>query len=270
MSRPVETTQSRSDTTQPQAKPVYVYGVIPAADADRWPQPPGLDGPAGTVRTVAEDGLAALVSTLPPDHTPGRRADIEAHRRVLSLAIERGTTIPMRFGMVMDSDGVVRERLLARHDAELRDLMTRLEGHVQMLVKAFYAEDALLADVLRSHPELAQESAALGQRPLEATHAARVRLGEKMANAVEARRAQVEAALLERLAPVSAQIQVDAATSERVALSAQVLVHRDQRAALDDTVRELSDALAGVLAFRYVGPLPPYSFADLALDEDGG
>jgi hypothetical protein len=97
-----------------------------------------------------------------------------------------------------------------------------------------------------------------------------VRLGEKMANAVEARRAQVEAALLERLAPVSAQIQVDAATSERVALSAQVLVHRDQRAALDDTVRELSDALAGVLAFRYVGPLPPYSFADLALDEDGG
>jgi hypothetical protein len=268
MTRPVEATQGRSGTDQKQAQPVYVYGVIPAADAARWPQPPGLDGPAGTVRIVVDGGLAALVSTLPPDHTPGRRADIEAHRRVLSLAIERGTTIPMRFGMVMDGDEVVRERLLERHNGELRELMDRLDGHVQMLVKAFYAEDALLADVLAANPDLAQASAALSDQPPEVSQAARVRLGERVANAVERRRADVEAALLDRLATVVEQIQVDSATSERVALSAQVLVHRHQRAALDETVRWLSEALDGVLAFRYVGPLPPYSFADLALDDD--
>jgi hypothetical protein len=170
--------------------------------------------------------------------------------------------------MVMDGDEVVRERLLERHNGELRELMDRLDGHVQMLVKAFYAEDALLADVLSANPDLAQASAALSDQPPEVSQAARVRLGERVANAVERRRADVEAALLDRLAPVVEQIQVDSATSERVALSAQVLVHRHQRAALDETVRWLSEALDGVLAFRYVGPLPPYSFADLALDDD--
>jgi hypothetical protein len=137
-----------------------------------------------------------------------------------------------------------------------------------MMVKAFYAEDALLSDVLAAHPDLARESAALAERPEAETHAARVRLGELVSNAVEARRAQVESALVDRLAPVGADMRVEPATSERVALNAQVLVHRDQRAALDDVIRELGTALEGVLAFRYVGPLPPYSFADLSLEDD--
>ena len=269
MSGPAETTNARARATQEQASPVYVYGVIPAAEAARWPGTAGLDGPARDVRTVTEGGLAALVSDLPPGHTPGRREDIEAHRRVLSLAIQSATTIPMRFGMVMEDDDAVRQRLLARHGSELGDLIRSLDGHVQMMVKAFYAEDALLADVLGSHPDLARESAALEQRPDAETHAARVRLGELVSHAVDARRAEVESALLGRLAPVAAEVRVEPGTSERLALSAQVLVHRDNRPALDETIRELGDALSGVLAFRYVGPLPPYSFADLSLQDDG-
>jgi Gas vesicle synthesis protein GvpL/GvpF len=263
-----ETTGPRSAATQDEAQPVYVYGVIPAADAASWPQTGGLDGPSSIVRTVVEGGLAALVSDLPPDRTPGRPEDLETYRRVLSQAIERGTTIPMRFGIVMDSEEVVRQLLLTRHAAKLCDLMEALDGHVQMMVKAFYAEDALLRDVVADQPELARESAALVQRPEAETHAARVRLGEMVARAVDVRREEVESALLEQLSPLVADIQVEPASSERVALSAQVLVHRDRRAALDEKVRELSEALAGVLALRYVGPLPPYSFADLSLEED--
>jgi hypothetical protein len=265
MSSPARTTGTRSPEARDQDHPVYVFGVIPAADAPRWPETPGLGGPSSGVRTVAHDGLAALVSDLPPDHTPGRREDLEAHRRVLSQAIEGGTTIPMRFGMVMDGDEMVREKLLARHATELGDVMRALDGHVEMMVRAFYAEDALLRDVLAAHPDLARESAALGQGPQ--THAARVRLGELVANAVQARRAEFESALLDRLAPLAADVRVDAAASERVALSAHVLVQRERRPALDEEIRALGEALAGVVAFRYVGPLAPYSFADVSLDD---
>jgi gas vesicle protein GvpL/GvpF len=56
-----------------------------------------------------------LVSALPSDRIPGRRDELETHRRVLALASERGTTIPMRFGVVIDSEQLVREELLIRH-----------------------------------------------------------------------------------------------------------------------------------------------------------
>jgi hypothetical protein len=132
-------------------------------------------------------------------------------------------------------------------------------------VKAFYAEDALLRDVLATQPELARQSAALAQH---AQRSARVQFGEMVAKAVEARRAEVESMLLTRLAPLAADVRVERPTSERVAFSVQLLVHRDRRAELDAAIHELGDALAGVLAFRYIGPLAPFSFADLSL-EDG-
>jgi hypothetical protein len=267
MSGQTETTDTRSGA-QDRAHPVYVYGIIPAADAGKWAGTPGLGGPSATVRTIVEGDMAALVSDLPPDHTPGNREDLEAHRRVLSAAIEHGTTIPMRFGIVMDSDDVVRQRLLARHASELSDVLDRLDAKVQMTVKAFYAEDALLAEVLASQPELARESAALAQRPEAEVRSARVRLGEAVAKAVEARRAEVESALLNRLAPLAVDVRVDPPSSERVALNAHLLVDRDRREALDDEIRKLSDTLKGTLAFRYIGPLAPFSFADLSLEDD--
>src|SRR5260370_27888259 len=81
MSGPTETTAARSTATREQAHPVYVYGIIPAADAGQWPQTPGLGEPSSTVRTVIEGTMAALVSDLPPDHTPGRLEDLHAPRR---------------------------------------------------------------------------------------------------------------------------------------------------------------------------------------------
>jgi hypothetical protein len=268
MSGHTETTNTRPAAAQDQAHPVYVYGIIPAADAVQWPRTPGLGEPSTTVRTVVEGEMAALVSDLPPDHTPGRPQDLEAHRRVLSQAVERGTAIPMRFGIVMDDDDAVRRRLLARHAAELSDMLATLDGRVQMMVKAFYADDALLREVVSAHPELAQQSAALADRPEAEVRAAQVRLGETLAKATEARRVEVEAALLGRLSPLADDVRVDEPSSERVALSAQLLVHRERRAALDDEIHRLSDALTGTLGFRYVGPLAPFSFADLSLQDD--
>jgi hypothetical protein len=69
------------------------------------------------------------------------------------------------------------------------------------------------------------------------------------------------------LSPLAVDVQVDPPSSERVALNAQLLVRRDRRAELDEQIRQLSDSLDGFLAFRYIGPLAPFSFADLSLRE---
>jgi hypothetical protein len=238
-----------------------VYGIAPGAASGEW-------AGDGSVRVIVAGELAALVRDLPPDHTPGRREDLEAHRRVLSDAIERTTVIPMRFGIVMDGDHVVRERLLEQHSDAIGDLLHRLDGHVQMTVKAFYAEDALLRDVLAEHPDLRRRSAELPALPDVQTRAARIQLGEAISAAVEARRAEIEYALAARLAPYATDIRVEPPGSERVALNAQLLVPRDRRPELDAVVRELSETLDGILAFRYVGPLPPYSFTDISLEEE--
>jgi hypothetical protein len=262
------TGSSAAGTAAPQATSLYVYGVIPAADAGRWPGAAGIGDPSAKVSTVEAGDLAALVSALPPDRTPGRREDLEAHRQVLSVATERGTAVPIRFGMVMDGEDGVRERLLVRHRAELTDLLRTLEDHVQMTVRAFYAEDALLRAVIQADEEIARRSAAIQGIPEIESQAERIALGELVAAAVDARRARDEQALLERLSPFATDVRVDPPGGERMALNAHLLVRRDRRAGLDEAVRELDAALEGYLALRYIGPLPPYSFSELSLEHE--
>ncbi|MEA2274087.1 MAG: hypothetical protein QOI98_2795 [Solirubrobacteraceae bacterium] len=263
------TEMTEAGAATPQATSLYVYGVIPAADAGNWPGADGLEAPDSTVRTVVAGELAALVSALPSDRTPGRRDDLEAHRRVLSLANERGTTIPMRFGIVMDSEDLLREDLLGQHAPEFTDLLKKLDGHVQMTVRAFYGEDGLLPEVAESDPEIVRRTAAIqGLSELESRQE-RIDLGELIAARVTARREQDEQSLMERLSPFATDVRVDPPSSERVALNAQLLVRRDRRGALDQAVGVLTTALKGHLAIRYLGPLPPYSFTELSLEAGG-
>jgi hypothetical protein len=257
------TRDSSGATASPQATSQYVYAVIPAADAASWAGAEGIDG---GVRVVEEGDLAALVSALPPDKTPGRREDLEAHRRVLGRAIERGTTIPMRFGMVMDSDELVRERLLQKHGPELSEMLRDLDGKVQMTVRAFYAEDALLGAVMSANREIARRAAALQGLPEVQTREERIAVGEAVAKAVDERRARDEAALLDRLRPYADDVRVDPAGGDRVALNAQLLVQRERRPELDEAIRDMGAMLKGYVALRYIGPLPPYSFTALSLE----
>lgn len=233
---------------------VYVYGVIPPGPV----RPP--------TRAVEHGGLAAVVGDVPEGWQATTRADVEAHERVLSALLEQTTVVPMRLGVVMPSDDDVRAVLLDRHGDEIRALLGRLEGRVQMSVKAFYAEEALLRAVLKAHPDLKRRSDALEGEPADATQAERIELGRAVAQAVEQQRAADERMLAEPLAAVADDLRLDPPSSERMALNAHVLVARERRPALDDAVGQLSTAYADRFGIRYVGPLPPYSFAEMSLD----
>jgi hypothetical protein len=245
---------------------VYVYGVVPSQEAQMPRAERGVGEATPEVRVVTAGDLGALVSDVPAGWTSARRADLEAHERVLGEVVARGTVLPMRFGVIMDSEAHVRDELLLRHADFLRTGLERLENMVQMTLKVFYAEEALLRAVLRRHPDLKQRSDALRQRPLEHAQGARIALGRDVAQAVEAQRGADQQILVAALSRAVADLRVEPPASERLALHAQLLVDRDHRQELDDCVRRLSVDHEGYLAFRYVGPVAPYSFADMSLD----
>jgi hypothetical protein len=246
------------------ATAVYVYGVT-----DRASRPSGEPGVTGAPTELIEGGdVAALVSVVPATWRAAGRADVEAHDRVLAALAGRGAVVPMRFGTVMASEEEVRERLLERHADELATMLARLDGRVQMSVKAFYVEEALLREVLARRPELKRRSIALEGLPVAASQDKRIALGRDVAAAVEEQRAHDEALLVGPLAEVAEDVSIAPLTSERQALAAHVLVPEEQRPRLDAVVQELATAHGDRFAIRYVGPLPPYSFSDLALDPE--
>ena len=158
----------------------YVYGIVEeSADA---PSAPGIAG--ADLRVISEDGVGALVSSLPDRRLEMGRDEILTHSRVLSEALSKGTVLPMRFGIILDGPDAVRAQVLSQHARQLRSQLKRFDGKVELTVRAIYEEETLMREILQEHGQIARLRAALRGKPADATYFARIQLGELVSEAV--------------------------------------------------------------------------------------
>jgi hypothetical protein len=241
--------------------PDYVYGVV-AADV-RPPSTSGLGGhPLRTV--VADEGVAALVSDFDAAELQLGRDEVLTHSRVLTDALGLGPVLPMRLGMVMDSDEDVRARLLDPHTDQLRAQLSEFRAKFEANVRVVYEEEALMREVIASNPEVARLRQLVHGRNPDATYYERIRLGELVADAVERIRQADAENLLSALRQVSLDQNVSPPAHERVAFNAAFLLDEKRSREFDEVLEAIAEGQAGRLRFRYTGPLPPHSFVELA------
>ena len=237
---------------------VYVYGVLSDADgADVSAR--GVEGAA--VRTVEHAGLAALVSTLDADALAAAR-ELRAHWRVLEEASKRATVLPVRFGTVMEGDAAVREQLLEPNAERLTALLGELAGRVQLNVKGDYDEDHVLREIVRSSPPVAALRERIRNLPEAASYYDRIRMGELVAAEIARRREEYEALALARLEPVAVMARAEPVSSQNGAFNLAFLAESAEVDQFSEAVGRLRAELGERITLRYVGPLPPYSFAE--------
>ena len=237
---------------------VYVYGVLSDADgADVSAR--GVEGAA--VRTVEHAGLAALVSTLDADALAAAR-ELRAHWRVLEEASKRATVLPVRFGTVMEGDAAVREQMLEPNAERLTALLGELAGRVQLNVKGEYDEDHVLREIVQSSPPVAALRERIRKLPEAASYYDRIRMGELVAAEIARRREEYEALALARLEPVAVMARAEPVSSQNGAFNLAFLVESAEVDQFSEAVGRLRAELGERITLRYVGPLPPYSFAE--------
>jgi Gas vesicle synthesis protein GvpL/GvpF len=238
----------------------YVYGIVRGNVAP----PTGQGIAASPLDLVAGDGAAALVSDLPGDELQLGREHVLVHARVLEEALSLGTVLPMRVGVVMSGPDEVRDQLLEPHAAEFRAQLDRLDGKVELNVRAIYEEQTLMREAVRDDQDIARLRASLRGKPDDATYYGRIRLGELVAAAVERKRDVDSRELLDTLAPLALAVEVAEPAHERAVLSASFLVERRGLKEFDDAVERIARLQADRMRLKYTGPLPPHSFVELA------
>jgi hypothetical protein len=240
---------------------VYVYGIIRASDADSVSDS-GVEG--SPVRTIDDGDLAALVSDVAGSALAAAR-EVRAHWRVLEAAFEQATILPVRFGTVMDNDEAVREQLLSPNADHLQALLAELAGKVQVGVKGNYRQDELLRGVVVASPKIAALRKRIEGLSEEASYYERIRLGELVAAEVERLREEDGARARARLEPLAVATRSEGPGTPDAAFNLAFLVERERLDQFTAAVNDVIDELGDHVAVRYVGPLAPYSFADIEL-----
>ncbi|MCW3063636.1 MAG: Gas vesicle synthesis protein GvpL/GvpF [Solirubrobacterales bacterium] len=241
----------------------YLYGFVRSGDLPAKLGEGGVGLPPGPVECLAEGGVAALVTPLGPERVAPRRANLLAHADVLNRAFERATVLPLRFGFVLPDEAAVRHEIASRA-GELAGLLDALQDRVEMHLSALYREERLLGEVLAENPAIAAAQRRLRGLPVAATHFERIRLGERVAQAVDAKRAADGAAVVRELERLSAAVAPEDPRHEHMVVNASFLVARDRLDEFDAAVERVSRERAERMHFRLLGPRPPHSFVDAA------
>ena len=227
---------------------LYFYGITRPRE-----MPSRLAGDG--ISLVTADGRAAIVSELEDGPVEATRRNLLAHADVVEQLQEDAVVLPARFGHVLESREEALELLAG---PEIERLLERHKRTCELTLKGTY-EESVLAEVgadLRSLRDAyrAQPSVDAG-----------IALGEAVGQELAARRTRDESFVLGALRPLILDFVSGEPAGELAAFDLAVLIDRDQVGTIERRVEGLAERLSPPLHFKLVGPLPPYSFVQLAM-----
>jgi hypothetical protein len=251
------TTRQEAGVESPDASVCYVYGIVPASTD----LPEGLLGTGGgKVRLVRHGALAAVISELPAAGALGSREDLLAHESVVTSLSARTTMLPLRFSAVVTTADAVATDMLAPYYDWFTGILADLEGRAEFSVSGTYVQDTVLREVLAEEPEVMRLRESLRGLPEEAGYYERVRLGELIIHALDAKREVDTEDLVQTLSRHAVAVAPRPPVNEDTAADAAFLVSNEARADFQRAVDELGYRWAGRIRLRVLGPLAPYDF----------
>ena len=247
---------------------LYLYGIAAAEPVDLGT---GVDG-ARLHALAGPDGVVAVVHEHEGEPYQGADADVERWVVEHSAVVERvwrgtGTVLPASFNVIVapTPEASARRRLqdwLGAHAGPLRDRLAALGGRVELRVEISLDDHRAAAD----HRDVVEARRALTERPPGVQRLLRKRLAHLERERTAALARDRYAGYLGRLRAVSEELdenrrpRPDPGTT--LVLSVSLLVP-------EGGVRHVGDLLSAIqdeepaARIRYLGPWPPYSFADV-------
>jgi hypothetical protein len=230
-----------------------LLGVVPADIA------PDVDSDG--VDFVVHGPVAAAV--VPHDADAPVRDGLRDHAERVDQLFAAAPVLPARYGTLVRDPARLVDMLLAPHEDELAATLQEVRGRVEVHVRVEQVEDGAIAEALRRDRALRELAAGVQRQGDAAPHQARVHLGERIAQAVAALGTEDVQEITGRLAGVAVSVRGEAPRTSAVLLEVSYLVDEDRFEQFNDAVGELVESLGPRVSVHAVGPLAPYSFADL-------
>ncbi|MFD7025555.1 GvpL/GvpF family gas vesicle protein [Promicromonospora sukumoe] len=247
---------------------LYLYAIVPGAPADLGT---GIDGSAVHALAVPH-GVAAVVHE--HDGGPYQGADDDVRRWAIehSAVVERvwhaaGTVLPASFNVIVapgDQASAARrleEWMVSSADA-LRERLDALAGRVELRVEISLDRE----QAATWHPDVMAARAELGSRPPGVQRLLRRRIEHLERDVADERARERYPVYRHRLASVSEGLDDNArahpAAGTTLVLSVSLLVPEHDVHGVG-TVLTAIQGEEPAARIRYLGPWPPYSFADI-------
>ena len=243
----------------------YLYAIMRSGPRLPLDAVGGVPDGASICSTLETAGLTAVTSDYEgrPFSELSRLDLLKAllvHQQVLERVASDLPVLPVKFGTVLRSQEEARS-LLERFHARLEGALDDVGDCVEIDLSATWDLQAVLAEIGENDAiRLARTNVSPHADP-----AARIEVGRLVQEALEERRGQYRRRVLGGLLPLARDAQPNPRPSDDIVLNVAFLVARGSLEAFERAVDRCGEELGDRLTFRYVGPLPPHSFATVEI-----
>lgn len=250
----------------------YIYGVIEAKE-DKDFGPIGLGGHKDVVHTVRYKDLAAVVSNSPIiDYNildkESLMRQLATHQAVVEKVMEDYSVLPIKFGTNARSTGEVEEILKTAY-REFKAALEAIDSKIELDLVALWNSndsDAVFGDILKEEADIRELQCAISLKPSAESLEDRIMLGKMVALALDKRRDEYAAEILDFLKEYTDDFRVNRTVADKMITNLAFLIRREEQKRFDARVNELDRRYADKIDFRCVGPLPPYSFSTIVVE----
>ena len=244
----------------------YLYCIIGTGEARNF-GPIGIGGRGDPVTTIAYRDLSTVVSSVPMSKYIVSKEIMLNHEKVIEAVMKDYTVLPVRFYTVAPNAEEIRS-LLRRRYPEFKRLLRELDNKVELGLKALWKDmDAIFREIVEENEEsrvvrdkmVAGSGEDIGQD--KAAVSRRVKL------ALEEKKAKEREALLQLLRKACSDFCLNTTHGDDMIMNAAFLVDKAREKEFDSCVEELGVHYGDRIEFKYVGPVPPYSFVNIVVKD---
>jgi len=268
-------------TVEEEKEGKYIYCII-GADQEREYGPIGIGERGDVIETFCLDGLAAVISDSPVKKYPINRKNTICHQKVMEEVMKYHTVLPVRFSTLAEDkepkDGSpempalerIRQRVLMERRQEFMDMLKDMDTKMELGVKALWTDmKTVFNEIVEENPSIKSLKGKIERsniaNPRQRTHSERVKLGEMVQDALNAKRERLKDIIMGVLKKASCDTRVNKNFGDNMIVNGAFLVEKSKVKEFDNFLDVLDKNYKGNVKFKYVGPIPPCNFVEIVI-----
>ncbi len=230
------------------------------------------------VRVISYKDIAAVVSSTPIinfDRLDKKELtrNVTVHQKVNEVVMSTYAeghdgsyydVVPMAFGIIAPSvDEVLR--ILEKAYLQFKTALKNIAGKAEFTVQVWWDPKKLLGELINANPEIQKLKQEISLRGAILGMPMKLKLGKLIQKEAEIQREVFINDIHAFLRNLSLDSTSNKLIDDEMIANFSFLIEKAGESELDKKMQELGKKYEGKLRFKYIGPMPPYSFVNINL-----
>jgi hypothetical protein len=190
------------------------------------------------------------------------------HQKVLESLMEKGFSmlIPMRIGTYSETQSEV-QKILERGYTLCLDILEKTGNMIEVDIAVTWRNLNNVLQTIATDPDIDKYRQELLKKGRAISSSDQIQIGKLIKKKLDEKAVETKQKIIERLKPYSNDLRQHELMNDQMVANVAFLLDKEEGGTFETAVNELDRELGGELNFKYVGPLPCYSFYTLEIVE---